>query len=132
MGGLASEFPHSRVVKISPLIKLSLLKALIILVSKRRMAFKNEWFVMLPQKHLPRQQDALHLAQSKGKCTDVWTASLPLRSPALILALWYGSIMTCSLSPSHGKVDSGCMETLSGLGIRTKHCRLEHSYYNRH
>lgn len=131
-GRVGPEFPHSCVVKFSPLIKLWLLKALIILVSKKRMALKNERFVMLPQKHLPKQQDALHLAESKGKCTDVWTASLPLRSPGLILALWFGSSMTCCLSSGHGKVDSGSMATLSGLGIRTKHYRLEHSYHNTH
>jgi len=74
------------VVKFSPLIKLWLLKALIILVSMRRMAFKSEQFVTLPQKQLPKRQDALHLAQGKGEHTDVWPASPPPRTPGLILA----------------------------------------------
>lgn len=68
-GWVGPEFSHFHVGKFSPLIKLS--EALIILAPKRRMAFKNEWFVVLPQKHLPKQQDALHLAQSKDKCGDV-------------------------------------------------------------
>lgn len=59
---------------------------------------------MLPQKDLPRQQNALHLAQNKGKCTVAQTAFL-LRSPGFILAFLFISVTTCCLSPGHGKVE---------------------------
>lgn len=52
---------------------------------------------MLPQSHLPKQQNVLHLAQSKGKCTDIWMASLPLRHLLDLSGLCH-DLLSCHLA----------------------------------